>query len=222
MAVCPGGRCFSSNKIFQIQIKIVLPSGRLLLTDILSMKILFIQLPLLDHTQGYLLGNFEYAPASLAAYIRKQFPGRVETHLLPRNLSLFASDSVILRYFKNMAPDAVSFTCYLWNIERSLSLAEKMKKALGSCEIFFGGPEIAQGSIALNSPNPHVDCFVSGEGEWFFDIFLRGGDWKKSAVTHEGNTVMFQPDDALLDARDDRRAFYRGIPQSHARRVDFP
>ncbi|HOO70586.1 MAG TPA: radical SAM protein [Spirochaetota bacterium] len=165
------------------------------------MKILFIQLPLLDHTQGYLLGNIDYAPASLAAFITKNCPD-AEIALLPRVLSLFGSDRHIVRYIVNSRPDVVAFTAYLWNIERSLNIAGMVKKDLGSCSVFFGGPEIAPGSWALSEFHPEVDCFVSGEGEWFFAMLLSGADWKNLAVDMSGNRVLFQPQNALIPVQD--------------------
>ncbi len=164
-------------------------------------KILFIQLPLLDHAQGYLTGNIEYAPASMAAYINRRCSSRIETHILPRNLSLFGSDEIILRYFRNLSPDAVAFTCYLWNIERSLSIAVRMKEQLESCEIFFGGPEIAQGSVAMNSAHPYIDRFVTGEGEWFFDRLLNTGGKGVYEAGNNGNRVLCQTAGELIDAQ---------------------
>jgi radical SAM superfamily enzyme YgiQ (UPF0313 family) len=164
------------------------------------MKILFVQLPLLDHGQGYLTGNMDYGPAAMAAYI-KQGNERVQVALLPRVLSLFGSDSAIVRYIERLEPDIISFTAYLWNIERSLDLARLVRARLPRCAVFFGGPEIAPGSWALDEQRHDVDCFVSGEGEWFFSRLLMGAAWKDDARAINGNWYLAQSPDELIPAR---------------------
>ena len=91
------------------------------------MKILFIQLPLTVHSCGYISGNVEYASAVISGDLHAMFGKKHEYESLPFILSSFASDSVILKYLKNIRPDIVAFTSYLWNIERSIEIAEKIK-----------------------------------------------------------------------------------------------
>ncbi len=162
------------------------------------MKILFVQLPLIDHTYGYIQGNIEYAPASIAGYIRKKFGGSVFTETLPFVLSNFGSESAIARYVLKMSPDIVCFTSYIWNIERSLEIAQKIKKSSPGIKIVFGGPEIGAGSIALSGKRDCADCFVSGEGEWFFDNYLSGKNMERYAAPSGGNVLYVQPEDELI------------------------
>ncbi len=160
------------------------------------MRILFIQLPLSDHNRGYINANVEYAPALLSGYININFPG-IYCETLPSVLSALCSDELIITYIENLSFDIICFTSYLWNIERNLAIASKIKERNSSVEIFFGGPEIAHGSAALNEHHPFVDRFVSGEGEWFFDHLL-GGD-QIEPVYVNGNTLFIQPDSELID-----------------------
>jgi hypothetical protein len=84
------------------------------------MKILFIQLPLLDHGGGYIAGNVEYAPAQLCGFLKKNYPS-TEPQVLPERLSLFASNKKIIEYIEDFDPDILCFTMYLWNAERQLT-----------------------------------------------------------------------------------------------------
>ena len=113
------------------------------------MRILFIQLPLADHNRGYINANVEYAPALLSGYINANFPGNY-CETLPNVLSSLCSDELIFRYILNLSFDMVCFTSYLWNIERNLTIASKIKDHNSNIQIFFGGPEIAHGYFALN------------------------------------------------------------------------
>ncbi len=153
------------------------------------MKILFIQLPLIDHSYGYVNGNIDYAPAVISSYIKKNF-NDIICLTLPSVLSNFCSDEMITKYAASESPDVICFTSYLWNVERNLRLSGMIRHRLDSVLILFGGPEISEGSIALSSHHPEVDIFISGEGEWFFESFLSGRDIRYIDV--ENNSVAVQ------------------------------
>lgn len=68
-------------------------------------------------------------------------------------------------------PALVGFTCYLWNVERSLWVAGRIKQLRPQTEIVLGGPEItADNAWAL--ADPAVDYAVIGEGEQTFAELL--------------------------------------------------
>jgi len=71
-------------------------------------------------------------------------------------------------------PDAVGFSCYIWNIEYVLKLAEIVKKAKKEIKIILGGPE-AQYNAAKYLEYPFVDIICSGEGEKFFEKLMKDG-----------------------------------------------
>ncbi|PKL18402.1 MAG: hypothetical protein CVV49_05950 [Spirochaetae bacterium HGW-Spirochaetae-5] len=159
------------------------------------MKILFIQLPLIDHSYGYVNGNIDYASAVISSYIKKNF-NDVICRTLPSVLSNFCSDEMITKYAVSESPDVICFTSYLWNVERNLRLSGMIRDSLDSVLILFGGPEISEGSIALSSHHPEVDIFISGEGEWFFESFLSGRDIRYINV--ENNSVAVQSGQELV------------------------
>lgn len=160
------------------------------------MKILFIQLPLPDHSFSYINGNIDYAAASLSGFIRKYYP-HVSCETLPAVLSNFCSDKLILRYIQGTKPDVISFTSYLWNIERNLLLAEKIKEIMPETAIIFGGPEIAEGSYSLAEQRSYVDYFITGEGEWFFSMFLTSITIPPALINQ--NRLFVQPVEALIE-----------------------
>jgi radical SAM superfamily enzyme YgiQ (UPF0313 family) len=164
------------------------------------MKLLFIQLPLVDYDFGYVLGNIPYAPSALAAYIKAHHRDNIEIEHLPFVIANFASNRIILKYIRNTAPDAVCFTSYLWNIERSITLTDAIKQCNQRVKIYFGGPEIQEGSWALSSMREGVDAFIAGEGEWFFDTLLTGRSAEAYERTVNGNRLVVQPESELIDA----------------------
>ena len=163
------------------------------------MKILFIQLPLLDHGYNYILGNIPYAPACMSAFIRRHHGKKAQIDHLPFILAGFGSNGSIVKYAVSTGPDIICFTCYLWNVERSLTIAEEIKKHAPRSRIFMGGPEIQPGSVALSERRSFIEGLVSGEGEWFFDLLLSGGDFDRHRRTVGESEVLVQPGSELTE-----------------------
>ncbi len=90
----------------------------------------------------------------------------------------------------------VAFSCYIWNIRRTLEVAQKIKQLNPACKILLGGPEVSydwKEIIAL----PEIDFIIVGEGEIPFSWLLKsypiigqvpGLVWKKEGEVIENNT----------------------------------
>ena len=63
------------------------------------------------------------------------------------------------------APDAVGFSCYIWNIEFVLSLAGRLKKEHPGTAVILGGPEVSFNSREVLKKHGFVDYILCGEGE---------------------------------------------------------
>ena len=61
--------------------------------------------------------------------------------------------------------DVVCFSCYIWNIEKTLHLCENLKKALPELKILLGGPEVSYDGEQLLEKYWFIDYIVAGEGE---------------------------------------------------------
>ncbi len=70
----------------------------------------------------------------------------------------------ILQALYEVRADIYSFSCYIWNIEETLSLAEDLSALLPKARILFGGPEVSFDTERFLSCD-FVDGFVCGEGE---------------------------------------------------------
>ena len=57
-----------------------------------------------------------------------------------------------------------AFSCYIWNIEPMLALAEQLKALLPESRIVLGGPEVSFDTERFTAL-PFVDCVITGEGE---------------------------------------------------------
>ena len=133
-------------------------------------------------------------------YIRKHIRRDAAMEVLPYMFANFASDAVILRYIRDRRPDVIAFTTYLWNLERNLKLAAAIKREAVQSVILMGGPEISEGSAAFLETHSYVDFFVSGEGEWFFSLYLSDYSLEPFAKTINGNLLVVQSEDELVPA----------------------
>ncbi len=71
-------------------------------------------------------------------------------------------------------PDIVTFSCYIWNIKKTLELCRRIKAEKSDTVIILGGPEVAYNQYNVLSENSFVDFVFSGEGEIILPLFLKG------------------------------------------------
>ncbi|WDC83492.1 cobalamin-dependent protein [Caloramator sp. mosi_1] len=62
-------------------------------------------------------------------------------------------------------PDVVAFSCYIWNIENTLKVADTIKNINENIKIVLGGPEVSFDSIELLNKYSFIDFIIKGEGE---------------------------------------------------------
>ena len=63
--------------------------------------------------------------------------------------------------------DVYGFSCYIWNIEQTLYVCQKLKEKTGA-KIILGGPEVAYRASDVLKKHDFVDFVLSGEGEFNF------------------------------------------------------
>jgi len=61
--------------------------------------------------------------------------------------------------------DVVAFSCYIWNIEQILYIAESLRKVNPKLCIILGGHEVSYDSVDIMKNNPFIDYIIKGEGE---------------------------------------------------------
>ena len=89
----------------------------------------------------------------------------------------------------NEKPYIVAFSCYIWNITKTLEICKAIKEK-HNCIIVLGGPEVAYRPKDILEKHGFIDYVLSGEGEWTFPDFLDslGGDLSSvSGLTYKEN-----------------------------------
>ncbi len=81
----------------------------------------------------------------------------------------------------NEKPDVVAFSCYIWNITKTLEVCRHIKQNR-DCIIVLGGPEAAYRPKDILEKYDFIDYVLSGEGEWTFPEFLDNMNGEKGLV----------------------------------------
>lgn len=76
-----------------------------------------------------------------------------------------ARQDELLKKILEEKPDAVTFSVYIWNREKTLALCKSIKEASPRTVIILGGPEVAYDCRSVLEKYSFVDLVLSGEGE---------------------------------------------------------
>jgi len=136
-------------------------------------RVLLVQLPIPPVGPGPIRGNVPLAAGYLKLLARRRgFESSYEIEILPTAAANTCSDQGLVEAILQREPCLVGFTCYLWNIERTLWIAARLKEQRPDLRVMLGGPEItADNSWVLE--HTAVDYAAIGEGEQTFCELLQ-------------------------------------------------
>lgn len=131
----------------------------------------------------------------------------IHTSLSVRTLKAYArSDSVefaeytinertedILRKIYLKKPDAALFSCYIWNAQVCLDVAQMLKKVLPDTKIIFGGPEVSYDNEYMERYD-FIDAIARGEGEETFCEWLTNGVYTDGMTYRCEDGIVKNPD----------------------------
>ena len=141
--------------------------------------------------------NAKYIHSNLAVYSLKANAGRYEPFVELCEYTINQKKEEILRGIYGKKPDVIGFSCYLWNIEYVLAVAEDVKKILPGSIIFLGGPEVSYHPEQILERYPFIDAVMAGEGEKTFAEYLAWQIEKKGAPA-EIDGLAYREGDRIL------------------------
>ena len=136
--------------------------------------VLLVQLPIPPLGPGLIRGNVPLAAAYLKLHAEQRGLGthyRIE--ILPTAAANTLGDQAIVNTIVERRPWMVGFTCYVWNIDRTLWIAREVRRRLPQTRVVLGGPEIT-GDNGWVLETADYDFAVIGEGEQTFAELLAG------------------------------------------------
>jgi radical SAM superfamily enzyme YgiQ (UPF0313 family) len=135
--------------------------------------VLLVQLPIPPLGPALVRGNVPLAAAYLKLFAEGRGLGSYyDIELFPAREANTLGDRALAAALAGRRPWLVGFTCYLWNIERTLWVARELKRRRPEVRVVLGGPEItADNAWVLDGDD--YDFAVIGEGEQTFaDLLL--------------------------------------------------
>lgn len=116
--------------------------------------------------------NAKYIHSNLAVYSLRANAGKYMAQVELAEFTINHRREEILQEIFRKKPDMVGFSCYIWNIEYVLDVAENLKKILPEVKIVFGGPEVSYDAVQRLERHEYVDIIITGEGEKTFRELL--------------------------------------------------
>jgi radical SAM superfamily enzyme YgiQ (UPF0313 family) len=133
---------------------------------------LLVQLPIPPLSTAPIRGNVPLAAAYLQLWAQNHgLAAEYDIQILPPVLANTLSDRALAAAIAERRPWLLGFTCYLWNIERTLWIAANVKQLCPEVKIVLGGPEITPDN-AWVLQSEAIDFAVIGEGEQTFANLL--------------------------------------------------
>ena len=120
--------------------------------------------------------NAKYIHSSLAIRYLEKYCNRYQEEknysIQIKEFSINESlDQIMAEIYESRA-DVLAFSVYIWNVEHTLSLIDRLKKVLPEAILVAGGPEVSYDPVEILEENPALDLIVKGEGEETFRELL--------------------------------------------------
>ncbi|MFK2824822.1 DUF4080 domain-containing protein [Bacillus sp. B190/17] len=151
--------------------------------------------------------NAKYIHTNLAIrYLKAFIQPEYEVELAEYTIKDPAMNIVTNLYKKQ--PNVLGFSCYIWNIEETVTVVKMIKKILPETVIVLGGPEVSYDVPYWLERIPEADFIVIGEGEETFKQLLHEinseNDWSKvSGIGYlEDGKPKINPQRNKLDLRE--------------------
>lgn len=117
--------------------------------------------------------NAKYIHSNLALkYLLKAAINNCCKDLMLEEFTINQDDDFIFTELLSFGCGMVCFSCYIWNIERILYIAENIKKANPEMLILLGGPETTYRACDLMMNCDYIDFILTGEGDVSFPHLL--------------------------------------------------
>lgn len=126
--------------------------------------------------------NAKYIHSNLGVYSLKRYG---EEHVPGAEIEIgeytinHQMDKILEDIFRRK-PDAVGFSCYIWNISHVMELVRDIHKIMPHIRIWMGGPEVSYCAKELLEKEDSIDGIMIGEGEKTFagllQVYREGSD----------------------------------------------
>ncbi len=140
--------------------------------------------------------NAKYIHTSLSVRTLKAYANSDNVEMAEYTINERVED--ILRSIFLKKADVVLFSCYIWNIEVCLDVADMLKKVSPETKIIFGGPEVSFDDTEYMKKYDFIDAIMRGEGEATFKEWLEIGEMADGITYRENGEIIRNKDRELI------------------------
>ena len=112
--------------------------------------------------------NAKYIHSNLAVFSLRAYAARHGQESEIAEYTINHQPEHILMDLYKRKPDVLAFSCYIWNFEMILELAEEFSLLCPQTDIWLGGPEVSWHAKKLLEQYPFLRGIMRGEGEETF------------------------------------------------------
>jgi radical SAM superfamily enzyme YgiQ (UPF0313 family) len=135
-------------------------------------SVILVQLPIPPVGPQPIRGNVPLAAGYLKLFARLHgLESSFDIELFPPRDANTLGDQGLVEAILRLDPWMIGFTCYLWNIERTLWIAQRIKQRRPDIRILIGGPEVTLDNAWVLA-DMAINYAIIGEGEQTFADLL--------------------------------------------------
>lgn len=145
--------------------------------------------------------NAKYIHSNPAIYSLRAFAGKVASKRVElAEYTINQPMQEILADIYAKKPDAVGFSCYIWNWTLIRELLAELPKLLPRTDIWLGGPEVSYDAEQIMEAYPQLTGIMIGEGEATFRDLIEYYLDREAAETETGKTEAGKTEAAETEA----------------------
>lgn len=137
----------------------------------------------------------KYIHTGIAVYSLRSYAGeKLRKHIEVAEYTVNQQREDILADLYRRKPDAVGFSCYIWNISTVKKLIREFHKLRPEVPIWLGGPEVSYEYEGIFKELPEVTGIMTGEGEETFRELLQAYvEAEEDGTKRKGKLRTLQP-----------------------------
>jgi len=148
--------------------------------------------------------DLSLAPVSIKSYILKDPDISKKFSVTISQYDISTPNEEIFQDLSHSKEQIYGFTSYVWNFDKILDLAKRLKKTNPRSVIVLGGPEASGLAEQILSKYEFVDFVFNGEGEDAFKSFLTNKELSSvpGLVYRENCTIISNPESQMKNLDD--------------------
>lgn len=116
--------------------------------------------------------NAKYIHSNPALYSLRAYAGENASHVQIAEYTINNRPEDILSEIYKRRPDAIGFSCYIWNWSMIQDIVTELHKLMPTLPIWLGGPEVSFDGEDILKQFPYLAGIMVGEGEATFSEVL--------------------------------------------------